>query len=269
MKRWLSFLFVLALAVALAGVLRRIPEALAEVEGFRVTEIRLQGERFFTQEDAVRTLALESTASVWDDTKVLKSRLLEHPLVRDVRVYRRFPHALLLRVVEEEPVALFPNPTLEPVDETGRILPIDPAAHKLDLPIMMGVSGSEAGSLSAEGLRMLAGEIARLAHGEPEFHARVSDYALNPRGDVTARITDPRVGAAQPGAIHEVCRPLAIAICCEAGAVRAYVIPLPIQLAHRAIGRAVPGLDLCVSVERAAGLASALVRADVAEAAWT
>ena len=193
MKRWLSFLFVLALAVALGGVVRRIPEALAEVEAFRVTEVRLRGERFFTQEEAIRTLALESTASVWDDTKVLKSRLLEHPLVKDVRIYRRFPHALLLKVVEVEPVALFPNPTLEPVDETGRTLPIDPAAHKLDLPIMTAAPGTAAGSLSHEGLRVLAGEIARLAHGDPEFHARISDYALHPKGDVTARITDPPV----------------------------------------------------------------------------
>lgn len=193
MKRWLSFLFVLALAVALGGVFRRVPEALAEVEAFRLSEIRLRGERFFTQEEAVRTLALEPTASVWDDTKVLKSRLLEHPLVKDVRIYRRFPHALLIKVVEEEPVALFPNPTMEPVDETGHILPIDPVAHQLDLPIMAASTGSGAGSLSAAGLRTLAGEIARLARGNPEFCARVSDYALHPGGYVTARISDPPV----------------------------------------------------------------------------
>lgn len=193
MKRWLTFLFVLALAVALGGVFRRIPEALAEVEAFRVTEIRLRGERFFTHQEAVRTLALESTASVWDDTKVLKDRLLEHPLVKDVSVYRRFPHALLLKVVEVEPVALLPNPTLEPVDKEGRVLPIDPVAHKLDLPIMTASQGTEAGSLSPEELRILAGEIARLAQGDPEFHARISDYSLHPRGDVTARISDPPV----------------------------------------------------------------------------
>jgi len=193
MRRWLTFLFVLALAVALGGVFRRVPDALAEVEAFRVTEIRLRGERFFTHEEAVRTLALETTASVWDDTKVLKSRLLEHPLVKDVSVYRRFPHALLIKVVEEEPVALFPNPTMEPVDEAGRVLPIDPVAHQLDLPIMTASPGSGAGTLSAEGLRTLAGEIARLAQGDPEFHARISDYALHPGGDVTARISDPPV----------------------------------------------------------------------------
>jgi hypothetical protein len=193
MRRWLTFLFVLALAVALGGVFRRVPEALAEVEAFRVTEIRLRGERFFTHEEAVRTLDLETTASVWDDTKVLKGRLVEHPLVKDVSIYRRFPHALLIKVVEEEPVALFPNPTLEPVDREGRVLPIDPVVHKLDLPIMTASPGEGAGSLSPEELKTLAGEIARLAQGDPEFHARISDYALHPGGDVTARISDPPV----------------------------------------------------------------------------
>ena len=38
MKRWLTFVFALALAVALGGAFSRIPEALSEVEAFRVKE---------------------------------------------------------------------------------------------------------------------------------------------------------------------------------------------------------------------------------------
>ena len=190
MKRWLTFVFVLALAVALGGMLSRIPEALVEVEAFKVTEVRLRGARFLEHEDVVESLDLSSGASVWDDTKLLEARLQEHPLVESVKIHRRFPDALLVQVVEKEPVALYPSPTLEPVDESGQILPIDPALHKLDLPIMTSAGEGGPGSLTPAGRRLVAGEISRLAQGDPEFHSRTSDFALYPRGDMRVRILD-------------------------------------------------------------------------------
>ena len=193
MKRWLTFVFVLAVAVALGGVMSRVPRALSEVEAFRVREIRLRGERFLTHGAAVATLDLAPGASVWDDTSILEERLATHPLVREASVHRRFPGALLVKVVEAEPVALFPNPTLEPVDAGGRILPIDPVVHKLDLPIVASAEDEGPGSLTPGGLRTLAGEVHRLAQGDPELHARISDFTLNRRGDVRARLADPQV----------------------------------------------------------------------------
>jgi hypothetical protein len=190
MKRWLTFVFVLALAVALGGAVSRVPEALVEVEAFRVAEVRLRGARFLTQEEVVKALDLVAGASVWDDTKVLEARLKGHPLVAEVTIHRRFPSALLVQVVEREPVALFPNPTLEPVDESGRILPIDPAFHKLDLPLMASADEGGPGSLTPESLRLLAGELSRLAHVDPEFHSSISDVALYSRGDMRVRISD-------------------------------------------------------------------------------
>jgi hypothetical protein len=87
-------------------------------------------------------------------------------------------------------VALFPNPTLEPVDEDGQVLPIDPVYHRLDLPIITAEGKSGPGDLDPSELRLLAGEIQRLAQGDPELHSSISDFALNPRGDVRARISD-------------------------------------------------------------------------------
>ncbi len=191
MKRWLTFVFGLALAVALGGAVSRVPEALAEVEAFKVTEVRLRGARFLNREEAVECLDLSPTASVWDDIRELEARLEEHPLVKEATGHRRFPNALLFKVEEREPVALFPNPTLEPVDEDGRFLPLDPARLKLDLPIMAAAGGREPVSLSPRDLRLLAGEISRLAKSDPEFHAKISDVALYPEGDLRARISDP------------------------------------------------------------------------------
>jgi hypothetical protein len=45
---------------------------------------------------------------------------------------------VLFDIVEAEPIALVGTPELQPVDERGQLLPIDPAAFELDLPILVG-----------------------------------------------------------------------------------------------------------------------------------
>lgn len=192
MRRWLIFVSVLGLAVLLASALSRIPRALAEVEAFQVTGIRLRGARFLTEDDAARALALEPGANVWDDTEPLVARLRAHPLVREAKIHRRFPGTLLLEVVEREPVALVANPTLEPVDDRGRFLPIDPAQHPLDLPVIASVVRGES-SLTPAQRRILAGEIARLQVDDPEFLAHLSHLSLDSRGHLVACAGDPSV----------------------------------------------------------------------------
>lgn len=191
MRPWLAFVFMAALAVGLAALVSRAPEALAKVEAFRVTNVQLEGNRFLTQGQVDATLGLSSTASVWDDLGLLENRLRAHPLVEEASVARRFPGTLLLKVVERTPVALVANPTLEPVDASGRFLPIDPALHRLDLPLITVGDRDRLETLSAAERNLVAGEIARMAQGDPEFLARISEVALDPRGDLRAEVYDP------------------------------------------------------------------------------
>jgi hypothetical protein len=193
MKRWVGFWGIVALAVALAGVMSRAPRALANFEAFRVTEVRVEGARYLTQDEALKTLALPADASVWDDTRDWEMRLQHHPLVAAATVHRRFPGTLVLQVVEREPVALYPGPALEPVDASGRVLPIDPAVHRLDLPIMARAGSEGSGTLTPAQRRLLAEEIHRITLGDPEFLARVSDITLDSRGDLHARAWDPTI----------------------------------------------------------------------------
>ena len=193
MRRWLAYVAMVALAVGTAALVARAPELLSRMEVFRVTQLSLEGARYLTETEAVAAVALPPQASVWDDNDEWEARLEAHPLVKDARIRRRLPGTLVLEVQEREPVALFPSPTLEPVDEAGRILPIDPALHKLDLPIM--VPGQEGGgvALTPAERRVLAGEIARLAHGDPGFLARISEVAMNRQGELRAQVWDPPV----------------------------------------------------------------------------
>jgi len=193
MRRGLAFLLVAGLAVALAALASRLPEALARMELFRVRAVRLEGNRFLSQEEAAKTVAVSPDASVWDDFSMWEERLAAHPLVKGARVRRRLLGTLVLEVVEREPVALVANPTLEPVDAEGRILPIDPARHRLDLPLLTPWGSGGDGVLTLTERRILAAEVARLAEADPELVARISELSLDRRGDLRVRLWEPAV----------------------------------------------------------------------------
>jgi hypothetical protein len=127
---------------------------------------------------------------VWDDPAGWEAGLGAHPLVRSARVRRRLPGTLVLVVEEREPVALVATPTLEQVDAEGRILPLDPSAHQLDLPLLdVGAPGPDADAPRAA----LAAEADRLTRVDPEFAARISELRRDDRGDLVARLEDPAV----------------------------------------------------------------------------
>jgi len=188
MKAGLTFVAVTILVVILAASLSRVPEALARMDTFRVSEVRLEGNRFLTRDEALKTLDLPASASVWDDLDPWEDQLKQHLLVESVRIRRRLPGALVLEVRESAPVALVPTPALEPVDGEGRFLPIDPAKHRLDLPVMALEGGGALEKPSASERRLLAREISRISQGHPQLLSRISELTLHPRGDLRARI---------------------------------------------------------------------------------
>lgn len=194
MARGLRFAAVLALAVALAAAVSRIPEALARVDAFRVRDLTLEGARFLTVEEVARTAEVPPDASVWDDSAPWEARLRRHPLVRDARIDRDLPETLVVRLEEVEPVALVPTPTLEPVDASGRLLPLDPARFHLDLPLIRPErSGEGSRPLTPDEVRGLARELGRLREVDPGFVARISQVGLTGRDHAEIELTDPRV----------------------------------------------------------------------------
>lgn len=186
---------ILLLAAACLGVVAAgVPRARAALRGmetFRVGELQLSGGRYLTLEEAVLAASVPRDASVWDDPAPWEERLAAHPLVRTARVRRRLPATLVLVVEEREPVGLTPTPTLEPVDADGRILPLDPAAHAFDLPLLD--AGGREDEEEAAALAALAGEAARLGRVDPAFVARLSELTADERGDLVARWDDTQV----------------------------------------------------------------------------
>lgn len=195
MRRGTALLLVVGGAMVAAVALPQMPEALASVEAFRVGEVRVVGSRYLTPEEIIEVAGISPGASVWDDLAPLARRIREHPGVREVRIARRLPGTLLVEISESEPVALYPDPVLVPVDGEGRLLPVDPAVHRMDLPIIRPRihGGSEGTSLTPGELRILAMELRSLGELSPDLLAAASDIGLDGRGDVLLRLGDPPV----------------------------------------------------------------------------
>jgi len=181
---------VLAGAWAVGG---KISGVVADMETFRVREVEVVGANFIDQGAVLELLKLESDATVWGDTREWAQRVQAHPMVQTVRIKRRIPGTLVVDVRERVPVALAPTPTLEPVDAEGQRLPVDPAEHALDLPVI----GSDAPVPGARYLpargRQLAGEVARLMEADTAFLQRVSEVWWVDRDCLRVRWSQPRV----------------------------------------------------------------------------
>lgn len=195
MSSRLRVLLTVAGVVALGGVASRVPDTLAQMDLFEIRTVRVEGARWLTDEEAARTLALPAGTNLWEDPTPWAERIREHPLVAEVRVRRRIPGTLVLKVVERQPVALLPTPALEPVDPEGHRLPIDPVVHRLDLPLLRPQveGGREDRVLTPARLRVLAGELSRLSQAEPDFLASVSEVAMDEAGDLMARLASPAI----------------------------------------------------------------------------
>jgi len=166
--------------------------ALAQVDWFRVRSFRVEGVRYLSADEVERAAAVPPDANLWDDVAPVAARLAAHPLVRDVRVLRRLPGTLVVRVEERRPVGLLPTPTLEPVDREGRRLPLDPALHRLDLPVIRaGRSGR--GATAPAAIAAAAREAARMAEVDPAFWEGVSVLTENGARDLTVEWGDPAV----------------------------------------------------------------------------
>ncbi|MDH3271812.1 MAG: FtsQ-type POTRA domain-containing protein [Gemmatimonadota bacterium] len=196
---------VLLVTLALGPVLvwgPRLPDALATMETFRVSEVDVRGIRFLAEDTVIARLELGGFASVWGDRDEWIERVEAHPLVRRAEVRRRLPGGLVVTVEERQPVALAATPILEPVDAEGHRLPIDPTLYGLDLPVIAAsrMPPPEA-SMFPEEVRDLAEQLERLRRFDEEFVRRISTLRLRDDGAMSLRLVSPDVDILlRPGA---------------------------------------------------------------------
>ncbi len=150
------------------------PAVMRTVPAFRVAGIQVAGARSVPADSARALAAILPDASVWDDQADAEARLETHPLIEEARVRRQGFNRLTIELREVHPVALVSAPVLEPVDGRGTILPLDPAAHSLDLPILLQAT-VEVGRVADEDSRRALAVLERLDGLNPGFVHRVSE----------------------------------------------------------------------------------------------
>lgn len=184
-------LYVVGLAALLgAGSPAWGPPLLRSLPAFQVERVEVTGCRYVAPDEVVRRADLPPDASVWDDPTEWARRVREHPMVRGVTVQRSGWNALEFAVEEVEPAALVPTSTLRPVDASGRLLPLDPAEHALDLPVISAPVRVEGGAARGEAVERLLGVLRRLRGYDPGFVARVSELRVMEDGSVEVRLVE-------------------------------------------------------------------------------
>lgn len=157
------------------------PRALRPLAFFRVRKVEILGARYTPPAEVLERLHVDTNRSVWDPLGPLAARVRRHPQVERVRVRRRLPGTLVVELVERTPVALVAlGDDLRTVDDSGRVLPLDPSRTPVDLPIVHASPRDTA-------VFHLLGAMQR---SDPRLYARLTSVRLTGRGEMLLLVDD-------------------------------------------------------------------------------
>jgi cell division septal protein FtsQ len=167
---------VLSAAVVLVISAAFTPLALRRFDGFRVQRLEVVGARYLTPEAAATASGITAAANIFDDPTPWIEGLLAHPLVIEASVERQLPGTVRLRIVESKPVALARTPELRAIDERGRVLPADPAAEGMDLPVLSVLTRvSASGHAADSATTRIAAFLGAVYRSEPALLGWISE----------------------------------------------------------------------------------------------
>lgn len=187
-RRWIGMAIV---AIALTSTAAGAPSLLRRWDAFAVDRVEVRGTRYLAAYDALVQSGITRTSNVFDDFEPWRTRLLSHPMVLDARVERHLPSTIRLAIIETEPVALARTPELTPVDARARVLPIDPAAVDLDVPLLaMQSRPNAAGAFTDRGTRDVVKVLAALQQHDARLFSWVSEAGAY-QGSVRLELRSP------------------------------------------------------------------------------
>lgn len=190
MRKLLASTLPLVLAVATLAALGDGPDILARFARFHVSAVEVRGTRYLDPDEIRQWIPVyrDERGGAWS----LEGRLRTHRLIEEATVRTLPGDTAEIVIRERKPVALVATPALNPVDPGGEYLPIDPAVHLLDLPILRPVE-PQTGTLTIsehQQIRAMAAEVHRLGELHPDFAHSVSEIAWTPHGTLTARFSE-------------------------------------------------------------------------------
>jgi cell division protein FtsQ len=176
----LRIVAVAASAVMLLLCAAFAPLALRGLESFAVRRIEVVGAHHLTAEAAVAASGIDSRSNVFDDPNPWLASLTRHPLVADARIERRVPGTIVLHVREAVPVAFARTPELRAIDERARVLPANPAADDMDLPVLTFESTIDAdGRAGDRTTQRVAAFLGIVAREDPSLFGWISEVGAH------------------------------------------------------------------------------------------
>lgn len=175
---WRIPIGVLALAVLVASpwwgtVL------LSQLGYFHIRQVEIYGAVYAQPSRIISRMRVDTTMSIWMDLAPVERRVARDPQVRSVAIERKLPGTLVVRLVENAPVALVESSgttgkggsgnAMRVVDGMGHALPIDPSRTNIDLPVVESADPSV--------LQLLADVKVR----EPRLFAQISSVRRSSR----------------------------------------------------------------------------------------
>jgi len=148
------------------------PRLLSQFGYFHVRQVEIYGAVYAQPTRIISRMRVDTTMSIWMNLAPVERRVARDPQVRSVAIERKLPGTLVVRLVENAPVALVESSgttdkpgsgsAMRVVDASGHVLPIDPSRANIDLPVVESADPSV--------LELLADVKAR----EPRLFAQIS-----------------------------------------------------------------------------------------------
>lgn len=159
------------------------PLILSQLGYFHVRQVEIYGAVYAQPSRIIDRMRVDTTMSIWMNLAQVERRVARDPQVRSVAIERKLPGTLVVRLVENAPVALVESSgttdkggsasAMRVVDGKGHALPIDPSRTNVDLPVVESADPSV--------LKLLADVKAR----EPRLFAQISSVRHSSRSAST------------------------------------------------------------------------------------
>jgi hypothetical protein len=193
MKARTRWLLLACGACAVTSVAAGAPAMLRRMDAFNVQRVEIRGTRYFAPYEALVQSGITRTSNVFDEFEPWRDRLLRHPMVLAADIERELPNIIKVSITEAEPVALVRTPSLQPVDGRARLLPIDPAAIDLDLPVLARIAKPDAtGHFNDRATRDVIEVLNVLRQKDARFYSWISEAAPLDGHGIMLRLRQPR-----------------------------------------------------------------------------
>ena len=164
-------------------------------ESLKLESISVKGTRSLTV-NAVTMLANVPLKSAFYDLDLLsiREKIMTEPLLKDARLNREFPGILQIEITEREPIAALNCGQMRFVDAEGVVLPYLNGERKLDLPLIIGISGLQSERVGKPILNkelFTALEIIQQAQTlDSAIYHMISELDMNGGGDIKINSLD-------------------------------------------------------------------------------